>query len=62
LNVAKAYRSQAEVLKAKKKPAKKRVDREWPVLKWHSQLAFGGAQSILGWLASTASGRRFVAA
>ena len=59
-----AYRSQAEVPKAKKDAAqpKSGVDREWPYFKWHSQLAFGEAQSILGWLASTASGRRIVAA
>jgi hypothetical protein len=50
------------MLKARKRPAKGGVDREWPIFKWHSQLAFGEAQSILRWLASTTSGRRIVAA
>ena len=39
------------MLKARKRPAKGGVDREWPIFKWHSQLAFGEAQSILRWLA-----------
>jgi hypothetical protein len=62
LSIEKACRSQAEVLKAKKKAGKSGVDREWPIFKRHSQLAFGEAQSILRSLASTASGRRIVAA
>jgi hypothetical protein len=59
--MAKACRSQAEALKAKK-ASKSGVDRNRPIRKWHSQLAFGKTQSILRWLASTASGRRIVAA
>jgi hypothetical protein len=31
LSIAKVYRSQAEVLKAKKKAGKSGVDREWPI-------------------------------
>lgn len=57
--MAKACRSQAEALK---EAGKSGVDRNRPIRKWHSQLAFGKTQSILRWLASTASGQRIVAA
>jgi hypothetical protein len=45
-----------------KRAGKCDVDRERPIRKWHSQVAFGKAQSILRWLASTASGQRIMAA
>ena len=49
------------MLKARKRPAKGGVDREWPIFKWHSQLAFAGALNLLLDLGPDLVGRGFVA-